>query len=131
MIFLITILSFFLGGLWFSPKLFGNIWCEAVQHPKDFNPSKLSIFLGIFGINLTLSFLKVLSASFALKLTSDLSLYILLGVVFAFFMASVHIQNLYFARRSPKAIAVEFGYQLLDLILIFALIYWLDFRHHL
>ena len=57
MIFLITILSFFLGGLWFSPKLFGNIWCEAVQHPKDFNPSKLSIFLGIFGINLTLSFL--------------------------------------------------------------------------
>lgn len=103
MIFLITILSFFLGGLWFSPKLFGNIWCEAVQHPKDFNPSKLSIFLGIFGINLTLSFLKVLSASFALKLTSDLSLYVLLGVVFAFFYGKCAYPKPLFCQTKPQS----------------------------
>lgn len=71
MIFLITILSFFLGGLWFSPKLFGSVWCEAVKHPKDSNPSKFAVILTIFGLNLTLSFLKVLSSSFALNITTN------------------------------------------------------------
>lgn len=125
MIILLTLLSFFLGGLWFSPKLFGKIWCEGVNHQQNPNTSKLALFLGVFAINLSMSLLKVLSASFALKLSSNPFQYALLGGIFIFLIASVHIQNLYFAKRSPKAIAVEFGYQALDLVMIFALVYFL------
>ncbi|RDU71467.1 DUF1761 domain-containing protein [Helicobacter brantae] len=125
MIILLTLLSFFLGGLWFSPKLFGKIWCEGVNHQQNPNTSKLALFLGVFAINLSVSLLKVLSASFALKLSSNLFQYTLLGGIFIFLIASVHIQNLYFAKRSPKAIAVEFGYQALDLVMIFVLVYFL------
>lgn len=125
MIILVALLSFFLGGLWFSPKLFGKVWCEGVNHHPNPNANKFALFLGVFGINLTLSLLKTLSASFALKLSANLSQYILLGGIFIFLIASVHIQNLYFAKRSPKAIAVEFVYQALDLVMIFSLLYFL------
>lgn len=125
MIFLITILSFFLGGIWFNPKFFGKYWLEGMRFSQeDCNMGKNG-FLVMIVLNLSLSFLKVLSASFALKITASLGQYILLGVIFAFFMASVHIQNLYFAKRSAKAISVEFGYQILDLVMIFALAYFL------
>lgn len=79
----------------------------------------------MFAINLSVSLLKVLSASFALKLSSNPFQYTLLGGIFIFLIASVHIQNPYFAKRSPKAIAVEFGYQALDLVMIFVLVYFI------
>lgn len=118
-IFGITIISFFLGGFWFSPRLFGNIWARGVgreivenhQHSKD----KLLLLLLI---NLAISFFKTLCIWYAFDYTDNLAEYGIFCLIFIFFISSVHIQNLYFAKRNFCAVGVEWSYQIVDSIVI-------------
>lgn len=122
-IFGITIISFFLGGFWFSPRLFGNIWKINIDEKiiKSHQDSK-NKFLFLILINITISYIKTVCAWYVFKTVNDLFQYGVFCFIFLFLILSVHIQNLYFAKRNPLAILVEWGYQALDTIVIFTLI---------
>lgn len=122
-ILLITLISFFLGGLWFSPKLFGNIWMRGIDREiiKNHQDSKNKL-LFLLLINITISFIKTLCAWYIFKNVNDLFQYGIFCFIFIFLISSVHIQNLYFAKRSLYAVGVEWSYQALDSVIIFALI---------
>ncbi|MBM2815978.1 MAG: hypothetical protein HW421_2740 [Ignavibacteria bacterium] len=51
-----TISSFAIGGLWYSPVLFGNIWMKEVKMDKDAKVSKGTMFK-IFGLTFVFSFI--------------------------------------------------------------------------
>jgi len=98
--------SFLLGGLWYSPALFGKIWNrEAGQRPQPGHPAK------VFG----LSFLLALMAAyvFALFLGPKPVLRHAVGVGFhagLFWVAGSFGINYLFASRSLKLWLIDGGY---------------------
>ena len=102
-------LSFLLGGLWYSPKLFGNIWNrEAGRGPKmdrGGHPAK------VFG----LSFIFALIAAYAFAVWlgpfPELKSAVLHGLVAGFcFVAACFGINYQFANRSTLMWAIDGGY---------------------
>jgi hypothetical protein len=112
-----TLASFVLGGLWYSPVLFGKAWQREVGLSDD--ELKRGNMAQIFGLSLVLSFLTALM--FALFLGPRPSLTLGVGAGFAaglFWVATSFGMNYLFARRSLKLFLIDGGYHTLQFTLI-------------
>lgn len=110
---LAAVSSFLLGGLWYSPVLFGRIWTIENGGPEHSgHPAK------VFGVSLVFSL--VAAASFALWLGASPPIETALkaGALagFGFVAASFGI-NYQFAQRSFKLWLIDGGYHTVQFVL--------------
>jgi hypothetical protein len=112
-----AIATFLLGGLWYSPVLFGKAW----QREVGLNDEQLARgnMVRIFGITLVLSL--IAAFVFALFLGPRPSMPLGLGAGFSAglcWVASSFGINYLFARRSFKLFLIDGGYHTLQFTLI-------------
>ena len=110
---LAAVSSFLLGGLWYSPAMFGRVWnAENGAAPQSGHPAK------VFGISFI--FCLVAATAFAswLGSTPSLDTAVKAGVVagFGFVAASFGI-NYQFAHRSFKLWLIDGGYHTVQFVL--------------
>ena len=110
---LAAVSSFMLGGLWYSPMLFGRIWTTENGGPaQSGHPAK------VFGVGFFFSL--VAAVSFAVWLGASPSLEVVLKsgalVGFGFVAASFGI-NYQFAQRSFKLWLIDGGYYTVQFLL--------------
>ena len=117
---LAAVSSFLLGGLWYSPLLFGRIWnAENGAPTQSGHPAK------VFGISFVFSV--IAAAAFAAWLGSSPSLESALkaGVLVGFgFVAASFGINYQFAQRSFKLWLIDGGYHTTQFVL-FGLVFGL------
>ncbi|HZO03564.1 MAG TPA: DUF1761 domain-containing protein [Burkholderiales bacterium] len=108
--------SFMLGGLWYSPKLFGDAWNrENGANPKapgGGHPAR------VFGIAFAFSLLAALAFAWLLGPNPPLQHAVLMGLVagIGFVAASFGI-NYQFANRSALLWAIDGGYHTAQFVL--------------
>ncbi len=115
------IAAFVLGGLWYSPALFGRAWQREVGLSDD--ALKQGNMARIFGVALVLSL--VAAFVFALFLGPRPSMPLGLGAGFSAglcWVASSFGINYLFARRSFRLFAIDGGYHTLQFTLIGAIL---------
>jgi len=115
------IAAFVLGGLWYSPALFGRAWQREVGLSDD--ALRQGNMARIFGTALVLSL--VAAFVFAMFLGPRPSMPLGLGAGFAAglcWVASSFGINYLFARRSFKLFAIDGGYHTLQFTLIGAIL---------
>ncbi|HEX5122856.1 MAG TPA: DUF1761 domain-containing protein [Rhodanobacteraceae bacterium] len=115
------IAAFVLGGLWYSPALFGRTWQREVGLSDD--ALKQGNMARIFGVALVLSL--VAAFVFALFLGPRPSMPLGLGAGFSAglcWVASSFGINYLFARRSFRLFAIDGGYHTLQFTLIGAIL---------
>ena len=103
--------SFALGGLWYSPKLFGNAWNrESGKGPKEsggHHPAR------VFGVSFALSLIAALAFAFWLgpapTLRTALTFSLIAG---ACFVATSFGINYQFGGRSTTLWAIDGGYHI-------------------
>lgn len=121
-IFLISLLSFILGGLWFSPLLFGKIWQKNMEKSQKVTYDKKPNIALMLLLSISLSLIKTCCAFYVLKLVGNSAEYWVMAIIFILLLLGVNLQNLYFAKRDPKVILIESSYQTLDILMIFLLL---------
>lgn len=109
--------AFILGGLWYSPVLFGKVW------QREAGLSDEQIKAGNMGLIFGLSFVACLAASFvfAMFLGPRPSVTLGLGAGFSaglFWVGSSFAINYLFERKSLKLFLVNGGYHTLQFTLI-------------
>ncbi len=115
------IAAFVLGGLWYSPAMFGRAWQREVGLSDD--ALKQGNMARIFGVALVLSL--VAAFVFALFLGPRPSMPLGLGAGFSAglcWVASSFGINYLFARRSFRLFAIDGGYHTLQFTLIGAIL---------
>lgn len=115
------IAAFVLGGLWYSPALFGRAWQREVGLSDE--ALKQGSMARIFGAALVLSL--IAAFVFALFLGPRPSMPLGLGAGFSAglcWVASSFGMNYLFARRSFKLFAIDGGYHTLQFTLIGAIL---------
>ncbi len=110
---LAAVLSFALGGLWYSPILFGKTWMretgvtEAKGHPAK-----------VFGISFLFAFVAAYGLAFLLGPQPEMHAAIhdalLVGIAFIFSSYAINYQ---FAQRSFKLLAIDGGYHIVQFVL--------------
>ncbi len=111
------IAAFVLGGLWYSPVLFGKVWQREVGLSDD--EVKRGNMARIFGLSLVLSL--IAAFVFAMFLGPRPPVAFALGAGFAAglcWVASSFGINYLFARRSFRLFAIDGGYHTLQFSLI-------------
>ena len=114
---LAAVSSFMLGGLWYSPAMFGNAWnAENGGLERPGHPAR------VFGISFVFSLVAALAFAVLLGPEPELSRALWLGALvgFACVAASFGI-NYQFAQRSAKLWLIDGGYHTAQ-FLIFGLI---------
>ena len=115
------IAAFALGGLWYSPALFGRAWQREVGLSDD--ALKQGNMARIFGVALVLSL--IAAFVFALFLGPRPSMPLGLGAGFSAglcWVASSFGMNYLFARRSFRLFAIDGGYHTLQFTLLGAIL---------
>jgi hypothetical protein len=110
---LAAVSSFFLGGLWYSPVLFGRAWnAENGGEKPPGHPAK------VFGISFLFSLISAFAFANWLGTTPPLDTALKAGatVGFAFVAASFGI-NYQFAQRSTKLWLIDGGYHTVQFLL--------------
>lgn len=105
--------SFLLGGLWYSPALFGRIWnAENGGAPQSGHPAK------VFGISFVFSLIAATCFAFWLGAAPPLEVAVKAGALagFGFVAASFGI-NYQFAQRSFKLWLIDGGYHRVQFVL--------------
>jgi hypothetical protein len=110
---LAAVSSFMLGGLWYSPVLFGNAWnaenggVQSAGHPAK-----------VFGVSFVFSLLAAIAFAMLLGPAPELSRALGMGVLvgFACVAASFGI-NYQFANRSFKLWLIDGGYHTAQFVL--------------
>ena len=103
--------TFLLGGLWYSPKLFGNVWNREAGRPEKTAGQKGHHPAQVFGISFVLSL--VAAYVFAMFLGPDPKLLSSIGAgaaAGACWVAASFGINYSFASRSLKLWLVDGGY---------------------
>ncbi|HOZ87342.1 MAG TPA: DUF1761 domain-containing protein [Bacteroidia bacterium] len=113
-----AVLNFFLGGLWYSPVLFGKAWQKENQLSDE--TLKQGNMAGIFGFAFLWSF--VMSFNLAMFLNdkdTDMSWGIAAGFLagFGWVAAAIYIIGL-FERRSTKYMLINSGYMIISFLLM-------------
>ncbi|MCJ8209845.1 DUF1761 domain-containing protein [Mucilaginibacter sp. RS28] len=109
--------AFFVGGLWFSPILFGNIWLKESGLTREIvatgNKGK------IFGMTAVFSFIMaVMLNTFISGMHADLHMSTMIGVHAGMISFSAIAINSLFELKSWKYIFINGGYTLISLILM-------------
>jgi hypothetical protein len=105
--------SFMLGGLWYSPALFGNAWNRENGGPKQpGHPAR------VFGISFVFSLVAAFAFAYLLGAAPPLETALRTGAIvgIAFVAASFGI-NYQFAQRSFKLWLIDGGYHAVQFIL--------------
>ena len=108
--------SFLLGGLWYSPKLFGKAWNRETggkpNAPGGGHPAR------VFGIAFAFSLLAALAFAWVLGPNPPLQHAVLMGLVagFCFVAASFGI-NYQFANRTTLLWVIDGGYHTAQFVL--------------
>ena len=116
-VFLAAVSSFLLGGLWYSPALFGRIWNEENgANMQSGHPAK------VFGISFVFSLIAAVCFAVWLGRSPPLETALKAGALagFGFVAASFGI-NYQFAQRSFKLWLIDGGYHVAQFI-VFGLI---------
>jgi Protein of unknown function (DUF1761) len=105
---LAAVTSFLLGGLWYSPKLFGNAWNrEAGQAPQPGHPAR------VFGVSFAFSLIAALTFAWLLGPRPELGDALMKGaLVGGCFVATSFGINYQFASRSTTMWLIDGGYHL-------------------
>ena len=105
-ILLAAVSSFFLGGLWYSPVLFGRIWnAENGGEKQAGHPAK------VFGISFLFSLISALAFASWLGAAPPLDTALRSGALVGFgFVAASFGINYQFAQRSFKLWLIDGGY---------------------
>lgn len=108
--------SFALGGLWYSPKLFGNVWNrETGVNPKALegrHPAR------VFGVSFLLSLIAAVAFAVWLGPAPALQTAVTQGLVTgACFVATSFGINYQFAGRSALLWAIDGGYHIVQFVL--------------
>jgi hypothetical protein len=105
--------SFLLGGLWYSPALFGRIWnVENGGEKQAGHPAK------VFGISFLFSVVSAFAFSSSLGAAPPLETSLKAGVLVGFcFVAASFGINYQFAQRSFKLWLIDGGYHTVQFIL--------------
>lgn len=110
---LAAVSSFLLGGLWYSPVLFGRVWnAENGGEPPAGHPAK------VFGVSFLFSLVAALAFAYWLGASPPLGTALQAGALagFCFVAASFGI-NYQFAQRSFKLWLVDGGYHTVQFVL--------------
>jgi uncharacterized protein DUF1761 len=105
--------SFLLGGLWYSPPLFGRAWNrENGSTPKPGHPAK------VFGVSFVFSLVAAAAFAWLLGPSPSLRAGMLLGVVAGFGVAAASFGiNYQFAQRSFTLWLIDGGYHTVQFVL--------------
>lgn len=112
-------LYFFLGGVWYSEKLFGHIWAkEVVDHDKRSKNSFL-IAEGIIGLIIASILALFISATGAAGVFGGVKIGFLIWIGF---VATFQLSSVLWGKRSLKHFFVNTGFDLVALSLMGAVI---------
>ena len=105
--------SFLLGGLWYSPVLFGAVWNrENGGPPPSGHPAK------VFGVSFAFSLIAALAFAVVLGPAPALKTALLYGVLAGFGIAASSFGvNYQFAQRSFKLWLIDGGYHTFQFVL--------------
>jgi len=105
--------SFLLGGLWYSPLLFGRIWnAENGSVPKQGHPAK------VFGVAFVFSLIAAAAFAYCVGPAPALQAALLSGLVAGFGIAAASFGiNYQFAQRSFTLWLIDGGYHTLQFVL--------------
>jgi len=106
-VFVAAVSSFLLGGLWYSPLLFGRIWTrENNSQPQTGHPAK------IFGVSFVFSLIAAFGFAILLGTKPPLATALQTGLIAGFGIAAASLGiNYQFAQRTFMLWLVDGGYQ--------------------
>jgi hypothetical protein len=110
--------SFLLGGLWYSPVLFGKAWNrENGSMPKPGHPAK------VFGVSFVFSLIAAAAFAWLVGPSPPLQTGLLLGLVAGFGIAAASFGiNYQFAQRSFTLWLIDGGYHTVQFMLFGAVL---------
>lgn len=116
-VFVAAILSFVIGGAWYSPVLFGNIWMKEMgfteQDTKNSNMAK------IFGLSFILALIISFNLAAFLGPKADLGFGLAAGAAAGIGWVSASIGIVYlFGKKSLKLFLIDAGYQAVTYIIM-------------
>jgi hypothetical protein len=114
-----SLVTFVLGGPWYSPKLFGTRWNQAMRHdPKDHgHPAR------VFGLAFVFSFIAAAALAMLLPADATFSDGIKLGVlVGACLVATSFGVNYQFSNRPGIALFIDGGFHIVQFTLMGAIL---------
>jgi hypothetical protein len=107
--------SFLLGGLWYSPALFGPAWNRAegrAENPKAGHPAK------VFGVSIVLAVIAAGAFAFLLGPKPPLTFAISRGLVVGLGIVAASFGiNYSFANRNPRLWLIDGGYHATQFLL--------------
>src|SRR5947209_4008127 len=106
-VFLAAVTSFFLGGLWYSPALFGRLWNREAGRSADaqaFHPAR------VFAISFFLALFSATSFAFLIGPKPPLPGALLRGLIIGAAVATSFGINYQFANRSILLWLIDGGY---------------------
>jgi len=116
-----TLSSFVLGGLWYSPLLFGNIWLRESNYSCEKGKSH-----GVMPYVCSFVFSLLAAIGFNYLVMNSTTLYnhlIIALIVGVLLVATALGTNYQFADRSNKTFLIDAGYHVARFV-IYALIFW-------
>jgi hypothetical protein len=118
-----AVADFILGAVWYG--VFGKVWIKEIGRKKeDWNPKNPMPYIVTFGASLVIAFVlfRVQNAMHTGNLTAAIRLGFGVWVGFA---AGTAIKHYQFAGRSMRLFAIDYGLDLVSLVVMSELIYLL------
>jgi hypothetical protein len=113
----VTFLSFIIGGLWYSPVLFGKPWAK--ENGLSDEKIKESNMIKIFGGSFLLTFVAAFNLAMFLGPTADIIFGLTAGFLVGFGWVATSLGTLYlFERKSLKLFFINAGYHLVTFTLM-------------
>lgn len=114
-----SFLTFLIGIIWFSPKVFGSDWISGLgKTPEEIKrDAEQTGMVIIFGLDLIVSLLKSVFINWGIYKSETTNEFMMFPTFALFFMLSIYIHNVCFARRNMLSVRVEFSYQLTTIAL--------------
>ncbi|HEX4607391.1 MAG TPA: DUF1761 domain-containing protein [Urbifossiella sp.] len=105
--------SFLLGGLWYSPVLFGPAWNRAnLSRPQPGHPAR------VFGVSVVLAVAAAFAFAGWLGPAPELARALTLGLTAGLFFVTTSLGiNYQFAQRGPTLLAIDGGYHTAQFLL--------------
>jgi hypothetical protein len=118
------VVMFAIGAVWYT-ALFGQLWRREMGVPEGSQPDGLAqaMAFGFVG-NLVEAYVLAVFIGY-LTPSSDIASGMLVGFwAWLGFVAAIMIPSIFYERKSPTAVAITAGYQLVGLLAMGAIIGW-------
>ena len=106
--------TFMIGGLWYSPAVFGKIWMKENGFTEE--TTKNSNMLKVFGLSLFLALISAINLAMFMGPENNLAMGALWGFLAGFGWVATFLGTYYlFEQRSLKLFLVNAGYAIVSL----------------